>query len=254
MRHRKRFFFLLPFILILFVIASIKPITIYFLKKNIENIFVGSKVSISNIYLNGINTIILEDLVIDKASSYNISAGNIKITPRHIFMFSVYLEDISLTTDKGELLKGRIEGDIKLSLEKKIDYLSALEIEALDLDVFRRTFKLDKKFDASGDLRGILNIRGSGSTIEDMTGDFATTEDGILIIKDDRFIKNIAERSNQPFEILLESLKDYKYNKGLAGISMKEGNLIFNINLDGESGKRDFEIVVHDFNLVKEGI
>jgi hypothetical protein len=49
--------------------------------------------------------------------------------------------------------------------------------------------------------------------------------------------------------MLVESFKNYRYNTGILKLSLDKGNLIFDITLDGEAGRRKLDIVVHGFSL-----
>ena len=93
-----------------------------------------------------------------------------------------------------------------------------------------------------------MNLKGTGLNINAITGDFSTAEEGgMLVIKDDRLLENIASRSQQPLDILMASFKDYDYDTGIMRLYLYEGNLVLDISLDGETGIRDLDIVIHTF-------
>jgi hypothetical protein len=47
----------------------------------------------------------------------------------------------------------------------------------------------------------------------------------------------------------VESFKDYHYNTALMKLSFDKGNIILDVALEGEAGKRNLSIVLHDFKL-----
>jgi hypothetical protein len=83
-----------------------------------------------------------------------------------------------------------------------------------------------------------------------LSGNFSTLQPGgILVIKDDKFLKNLSRTTKQPLDILVESFKDYHYNTALMKLSFDKGNIILDVALEGEAGKRNLSIVLHDFKL-----
>jgi len=153
------------------------------------------------------------------------------------------------------ILGGKIKGDFNFWLDKNQDYTVNLEFLQIDLDTFVKDFELKDKFQITGKLDGKLALKGSDLNIKDINGDFSTAESGgVLTIKDNKFLENLANTSKQSLDILLESFKDYHYNKGIMKLSLKRGNLILDVALDGDAGKRNLNIVVHDFRLKKEGL
>jgi hypothetical protein len=75
----------------------------------------------------------------------------------------------------------------------------------------------------------------------------------MLIIKDAQVLKNLASNTNQSADLLMENFQNYHYNIGALKLFLDNGNLILDAALDGETGKRDLNIVLHDFSLKKEG-
>ena len=100
----------------------------------------------------------------------------------------------------------------------------------------------------SGFLSGELLLNGDRNTIEVLTGDFSTAHiGGTLVINDTRFLENIARNTNQPVDILVESFQNYHYNSGTMKLSKEKDNLILDVALDGELGKRDLTVTLHNF-------
>jgi hypothetical protein len=50
----------------------------------------------------------------------------------------------------------------------------------------------------------------------------------------------------------VDSFKNYRYNAGVVELSLQGPDLVFDIRLEGDAGKRDLTIVLHDFKLTKE--
>jgi hypothetical protein len=71
----------------------------------------------------------------------------------------------------------------------------------------------------------------------------------MLTITDDKFLNNVAKSSGQSLDILVESFKNYHYNTGVMKLSLERGDIVFDIALEGEAGKRNLSIVLHDFKL-----
>jgi len=162
------------------------------------------------------------------------------------------LEKDSLSFDHitAELFNGEFTGYFALKINKDRVYLVNLKFINIDLEEFVKDFNLDDKFEASGKLGGVLSLKGRNLNIESLNGDFSTSESGgKLVIKDARFLENLANSSKQSFDLLVENFKDYHYNTGLTKLSLDKGNLIFNIALEGGDGRRNLIITVHNFKL-----
>jgi len=154
-----------------------------------------------------------------------------------------------------KVLDGRLKGDLSFLLVREQEYSAKLEFVDLDLATFIRDFDLSKKYELTGRLCGTATLKGRGRSLRILDGNFsAAQEGGLLVIKDTRFLENMARRSGQSLDILMESFKDYKYNTGIMQLSLERDNLVFNIVLDGNSGKRNLSITLHDFSLISEGM
>ena len=89
-----------------------------------------------------------------------------------------------------------------------------------------------------------MHFEGKGAALTALSGDFAAADPGgILVIKDDTMLKNVAASSGQPLDLLMESFKNY--NKGLVKLGLAPDGIVFGIDMDGETGKRNFDIVWH---------
>jgi len=155
------------------------------------------------------------------------------------------LQDISART-----LEGDLYGGIKLAMDKEPRYSATLKCADLKIERFVKDFELHERFNMTGSLTGELALRGRGAQIEILGGSFAVSPPGgILTITDTRILQNLAQKTQQPMDLLVESFKNYSYNTGLMGLSLKEGNIVLKVNLDGQAGKRDLELIWHNFGL-----
>jgi len=147
-------------------------------------------------------------------------------------------------------LDGEVQGDLSLLIDKPLEYLINLKVRDIDLNTFVHDFKLEEKVDLSGRLNGASTLKGKGLNFTVLDGGFiANAPGGDLTIKDKSYLEKIARGSGQSLDILVENFKNYHYNKGTMNLSLEEGNLILDIVLDGEAGKRNFTVTMHNFNL-----
>jgi len=190
-------------------------------------------------------------------SSGFLSIGNIKYDKLKLRNIegSARLEDEYLYFDSisAKLFKGMVVGNLSLLINKDVQYLAKLEFVNLDLDTFVNDFKLQEKVQMKGRVSGAIDLEGNGANIRILGGDFAAIDPGgTLTIKDDKYLENLAQRTGQSIDLIVESFKNYDYNTGKMGLSLDKGNLIFDIGLDGWTGKRNLNIILHDFKLTKE--
>jgi len=157
---------------------------------------------------------------------------------------NLFLDSISC-----KVFGGEAQGDLSLSLDRNIEYLANLKFINLDLDTFVKNFNLSEKFQMSGRLNGRLALAGRGLNIKILNGDFFTAEPGgALSIRGNKFLENLAQSSKQSLDILVESFKDYRYNTGIIRLYKQEENLVLDIALDGEAGKRNLNVTLHFSN------
>lgn len=150
-------------------------------------------------------------------------------------------------------LDADIEGDLNLKIGKETQYLANLKFAHLDIERFVRDFNLGEKFEMTGRISGDLKLQGKGAQIEILGGSFSTLQPGgTLVIRDTKFLENMARNTRQPVNLLMESFKNYRYNTGLMSLDFEDGNIMLKIELEGEAGKRNLSVTVHDFKLWKE--
>ncbi len=160
-------------------------------------------------------------------------------------------EYLLLDSLSAELLDGHLEGDSRIKLAGSITYEAKLNFVDLCADTFIKDFEFNEKVEVSGKVSGFLKLQGQLQEVVILDGKLSTGKDGgILTIKDTRFLENLARGSGQATDLVAESFKNYRYNTGIATISLEDNNnIIFLINLDGSAGKRSLNITLRDFNL-----
>lgn len=162
------------------------------------------------------------------------------------------LEDKSLFLDSlsAEVLGGAIRGSAHLELRPAGEYLVELQAKDVDLGAFINDFNLGEKVSLSGSLSGSVTLKTKGYGISLLSGDFsAEAPGGMLTIKDTAYLEGIARSSSQPMDLLVESFKNYRYNTGMMKLSFEKDNLILDIVLEGEAGRRNLSVTLHDFKL-----
>ena len=149
---------------------------------------------------------------------------------------------------KGSILGGRFKGEAQLALQQPVTYSCKLRLEGMDMVRFVREFELAEKMRVTGRLGGDIRVKGEGVKLQTLSGKLsAEHEGGTLVIRDTRFLENMASRSARGAQALLvESLRNYRYNKGTVNLGLEKGNIAGKIALDGEAGKRDFTVVFHE--------
>ena len=191
----------------------------------------GQEIPLGSFYIQQIN---YDKLKIEKIQS------NVKLKDKYLFLDSL----------SADLLSGKIQGDLSLLIDKIPEYSVNLKVADMDLDTFVNDFKLNEKLNLSGRLSGVFALEGSGLNFTFLNGDFSSNAPGgDLTIKDKSYLEKIARNSGKSLDILVESFKNYHYNNGMVKLSLQEGNLIFNIAMEGETGKRNLAITLHNFRL-----
>lgn len=196
------------------------------------------KFKLKNLLLTVSRTSVSGDLVIsnikyDKASARDITS-------------LVRLEGDQMIFDQitAAVLGGQVNGKSVIKLAFVPEYQANLDFVSLDIARFVKDFELEKKFTMTGKISGSLTAKGQGTDLQILGGHFAMeAPGGRLIFKDVSFLDKMAYRSS--LDGVVESLQDYNYNAGNVSLSLKDQNILADISLDGEQGKRDFNIVFH---------
>jgi len=176
--------------------------------------------------------------------SVNGIKGNIKLQGRQL----------SLSGLRAKVLNGDLEGELNLKLDKEAQYSINLKCTGLDTEKFVKDFEFGKEFNMTGTISGDIKLMGKGAAIEVLGGSFSThPAGGTLVIINTKFLENIAQSMHQPVDLLVESFKDYRYNVAIMNLSLENNNVMLRISLDGATGKRNLNVVLHDFGIKKEG-
>lgn len=160
---------------------------------------------------------------------------------------------LSLESLSAKVLGGKLEGNLLFKIVKNIEYSAKLKFIDLDLNALVNDFNLKERFQMTGRLGGNLSLSGSNAKINILNGDFLTFEPGgTLEIKESNFLEKMARSSGQALDIVVESFKNYRYNNGIMKLDLDKGNLILDVGLEGLRGKRNFNIIIHNFDSRKE--
>jgi hypothetical protein len=147
----------------------------------------------------------------------------------------------------GASIGGKLDGSISVAWNNGVHYRAALDLTALELGAFTREFELEKKMSASGKLAGKIALEGSLSGIQIFSGDFSGTRDGgDLVIQDQDFLNTLAKNVHQPVVLVEAGFKEYHFDTARLSLELDKRDLNFLIALNGEKGKRDLEIKLHD--------
>lgn len=168
----------------------------------------------------------------------------------------VYFDQDSLIFDdlSADIIGGKMSGDMQVKLVVPPAYQMKLSFAALDIARFIEDFELQKKFTMTGALRGQLNVQGTGVNVQELSGNFVTASPGgLLTIKDNSFLENIASRAKVNYDIVQQSLQEYHYTTGELKVSLENDAVAMAISLDGEKGPKNFNIVNHFINT-KDGL
>lgn len=157
---------------------------------------------------------------------------------------------VAMSGISAQALDGNITGDLELEMGKEARYTAHIKFNALDIAKLVRDFEWQEKFEMSGRLSGELKLSGKGAGLEILEGNFsALTPGGLLVIKDTKFLDDMARNAQKPLELLVESFKNYSYNTGIMSAGLKDGNVLLQAELEGQAGKRNLNVILHDFKL-----
>jgi hypothetical protein len=108
-------------------------------------------------------------------------------------------------------------------------------------------FEWDKKVSVTGLFTGKMDIEGQGNGIARLEGAFdAKAGGGDIRILDQAFLQRIADNSKQPIEIVRASFENYHYTNGRARFRLEGKDILLNLDLEGDAGKRNLEVNLHD--------
>ncbi|MBF0386006.1 MAG: hypothetical protein HQL27_09085 [Candidatus Omnitrophica bacterium] len=140
------------------------------------------------------------------------------------------------------LARGRIEfnGFNDVCLKTDFEKLSLNEIMGIFFD--------KKDVMMKGQYQGFFNICGSGRKVYKLEGKFVNDNGGSIEIKNESAFRFLSRYLNESIYVaLVDSLKEYTYDKGSIEINKKDDDLVSSFNLSSEKqGQRNFDINFHD--------
>ncbi len=148
---------------------------------------------------------------------------------------------------KGYLLGGSFLGKLILTLDKETAYSLSLEFFDLEGERLVKDFSLKDNFLLSGRWQGNLSLAGVGLRISNFAGNLQPKGLGSLTIVKRDFLEGLAKRSALAYEVLAERFNGYRYHDGGLKLSLEDNNLICDLSLEGEKGKSNLKIYLHDF-------
>lgn len=267
--------------LIVFGLTQIKPFAIKQIKKQIIMATEAKTVKVKDLQFSWQGPLVLSGLEINKGNDFNInvthitldrglwglfqgSHGSMRIKSLMVNQIKIkeikigfWLkgEDLKIDIDEGAILNGTMNGHAVLRLTRVPSYQATMVFENLSMPQFVKDFKLKDKVQITGLMGGKIEIQGMGKDFQIIDGKLDSLgAGGELVITDTQYLESMARRSGQSFDLIVASLKHYLYNNGRVQLALNQGNLDFDIALEGAAGKRKLTIVLHDFNLERFGL
>ena len=155
------------------------------------------------------------------------------------------LENLSV-----DVLDGVVGGNAACVLTLPFSY--AANFKASDINLAKLISDLDlmDRLMLEGVVSGDLRVEGEDADFNILDANFKSQgPGGRLTITDERILEAMAKNTGQALGFMVESFRDYRYNTAKAGLGIKDGDMILNVAMDSEAGKRDFDIVWHDFSI-----
>lgn len=266
----KKYIWYISLTLLLAIILSFKPTVLFIAKRQLSKAFPGSSVSIGSCSFKRDFSFSLGQIKIQKSHSYDIEIGESSLKYPHIDIKdanlrtylnsgAVELQDIqgkarldgrrlSLDSVSAKIFDGTVEGNGSVFLDNRLEYSLNIRYRGIDIDSLVNDLNLKEKFTMSGELNGSTLLKGNNLDLQIINGDISAVEPGgVLTINDTGFLENLAQSSQQPLDILREGFKEYQYNTGIIKLYLQEGSLVLDISLNGDSGRRDLMVTLHNF-------
>ena len=154
---------------------------------------------------------------------------------------TLYFDDIAIPIFSGI---ARCSGSVILMGETAPMVDIALQLEHIDLSEVMKFLEAEKRVEATGTYSGNIQIIIKGAEIMKIGGELKSEGGGRCTIVDDPTVeRNLL--SGNGLNIVVENLKDYHYDIGSAKISNKGQNITIDLLLEGQAGKRQFDIIWH---------
>ena len=153
---------------------------------------------------------------------------------------------INLSLFSGTWLETPLKGEGHLFLSPEPHYDASIQNNPLPIPQILVVMEWDKKILVNGKISGQLKLEGNFSKLTKLEGLWKNDSDGSLLIADPTLLDRLAAASKQPIEIIKASFEKYHYNEGLLTLGLVQENIRLAIQLNGEAGKRDLEVNLHD--------
>ncbi|GEM_PF-5378278 len=181
------------------------------------------------------STLDIRRLTYKKTVSKDIK-GRFRIGPK-----TLYFDDVAIPIFGGIV---RCSGSVILLGKAAPVVDMVLQMEHIDLGDVMKFFEVEKRVQASGIYSGKVNILATGAEITGIGGNLQSEGGGqCTIINDSTMERNLL--SGNGLNIVVENLKDYHYDIGSAKIGSEGQNIKIDLLLEGQAGKRQFEVVWH---------
>lgn len=244
----KSLFFL--FLIFLIITPFLFPITLY---KNLSIIKNGQKylsvekvtfrLSLPAILRGGIGKIKVKNAVIMDKFKFDEIKG----------WLAVYNKGILVNKVTSNFAGGAVTANINIDLSKGLQFSAVIDFKGAELQEIVQDLKLTDKIDLTGRVDGYISVSGEGSNIAALTGNFkAYPEGGFLVINSKEWLQKIADYAKQDINVIVENFKNYRYNKGSLALGLNGSNIVMFARLNGEAGKRDLTVTLHDFNKPRQ--
>lgn len=153
---------------------------------------------------------------------------------------------LALDNLSADLFGGKVSGGAAIALDAAPHELM-VKAGGLDVDKMFGELDISKKVRMTGIVSGDLAMKIKTAALTSLKGVFAASkEGGTLVIADEAILEAVAERTGQPLDIIRDSFKDYRYTSGTVGLSLEEGSVVLEIALEGDKGKRNISVILHD--------
>lgn len=222
---------------------AIRPFMLNVATTWIKNAFPGYEVTVGDVEMRNIDMISVTGIKIrtEPTLLYRIKSVDIKFSPLSLFTRTIPKVTVKNTDLQFNAPDRDFKDVIIYPALKQCKGFSVKSIAVLNLVAMARTD--DWKFNVGFD--GNMEIRKTPSGDTEIEGDFSSAG-GKLSIRDEAFLKRLAEKTKQPFSAV-EDLKDYDYTKALLHISGKPGSVLLRVILDGKKGKKDLTVPLSGF-------
>ena len=160
--------------------------------------------------------------------------------------FKLSPNSLALSLETAEWLDVPLRGEGMVDFFPEPRFRVKILTDPLPVPEILAAFEWDKKVSVSGALSGTLEAEGTFSKLTKLHGQWDSQNQGDLVIVDQTLLERLAASSKQPLSIIKASFEKYHYNTGRIALSLDEGSVRLGIGLEGEAGKRDLEVNLHD--------